>query len=396
MTTKKTHSKTAKKVYEGKKHDTYRTKKKKTVSDKKAWSIIGLTVIVAVIAVLALTPSLQNIFSSEDTMAGDNETVLATVDGETITEEEFNKQWNTLPPNVKLQVGKDALLEDIVNQQLLLNKAEEKGLETTSQEAEGFVNQQLTQAGRSMEEFKQQLEMQGLSYEDILLTYQKQLTIAKLFDQLNTSEVNVTDEEVEEYYENNRDQFYREQQVTVRHILIEVNNQTTDAKAEALAENISAQLDETNNSNFCTLVRNYSMDLGSKEDCGEYTFSRDRMDPAFENASFEMDIGERQVVKSQFGYHVILKRNESEAGYLDLDDMTSDQEGEQTPVRTAIRQQLSQERATAIYDEYVSKLRENATITYKNKDAIAENNTMNGAMENQTVVLDENISVATE
>ncbi|MGM5481644.1 MAG: peptidylprolyl isomerase [Nanobdellota archaeon] len=392
-----TAKKKATRVFEGKKHKTLRTKKQESrPSGRRTLSIAGLIVIIAIVAVLALTPSIQDLFTGNGEHG--EYAVLATVNGEPITENEFNKQWNTLPPTVKLQVGKDALLDDMVNQELLLQEASEQGITTTIKETEGFIGQQLAQSGGTIDQFKEQLETQGINYEDMIHTYQRQLTIAKLFEQFNTSALNVTDDDIEEYYKDNKEQFYQEKQVTVRHILIEVNNQTNSSEARKLAENVSAQLDEENNSNFCSLVANYSMDLGSKNNCGEYTFGRGEMAAAFENASFEMGIGEREIVETQFGHHIILKMSESEAGYLNLNDTIQTSQGA-VQINVLIGQEISQQKATLLYDKYVNALRQNATIIYKNdKEVIGENATdsnQESATTNQTIVLEDNVSVKT-
>lgn len=386
MTTKD-ETKTATKVYTGRKHD---GSKKKSKESKKTGKGVGtaLTVIIiiaAIAAVFAFTSWLQPVqemFVDQDGVDED-ETVIVKVNDQEITEAEFDRQWNILPAQMKMQVGKQTLLEDIINQRLLMQKAKEKGISTSDQEVEQFINQQLAQTGQTMEQFKQQLTMQNESYEDILEVYKKQLTIAKLFDTMSMADLNVTREDVETYYEENKKQFHHEKQATVRHILLEVNNQTSENETKALAENLTEQLDAKNNSNFCKLVTNYSMDMGSKDNCGEYRFEKGRMAPAFENASFSMDIGERETVNTSLGYHIILKMNESEAGYKELND-TIQTGRQQKPVNVSsyIEQQLTQERTTEAYDEYVGELKENATITYVNNDTIEESpqNTMGNQM----------------
>ncbi len=339
-------------------------------------------IVVAALAVAFVTTPLREelVGKQEDKQ---KTIVIATVNGNDISQQQFDRQWNTLPPTIKMQVGKDAILEDLINQELIMQDAKKKEITVSKQETEAFVNQQLAQSQVTLDQFKQQLQSHGMSYEDILSIYQKQLTIARLFEQLPEADFNVTDEEAKAYYENNTDEFYQDEQVTVRHILIMVNDETNKTESQETAQMINETLENNNNSNFCELVENYTMDLGSRDNCGEYTFGKGQMDKAFENASFSMEVGERRVVESDFGYHIIIKTGESEARYLELEDVVQQAQERNVTVLDTIKDLIAQQKMTEFYEEYVSKLRENATITYE-KEPI---NSDGQQLENTTIEL---------
>jgi parvulin-like peptidyl-prolyl isomerase len=57
---------------------------------------------------------------------------------------------------------------------------------------------------------------------------------------------------------------------------------------------------------FAKLVKEFSDDPGSKNNGGEYKFSRGVMVPEFENASFKLKPGEiSDIVETAFGFHII-------------------------------------------------------------------------------------------
>ncbi|RYD78148.1 MAG: hypothetical protein EOP53_11705 [Sphingobacteriales bacterium] len=97
--------------------------------------------------------------------------------------------------------------------------------------------------------------------------------------------------------------------VTARHILIPtVNPQTgavvnTDSSAKKLADSLLAAI--KGGSPFALLAAKYSSD-GSKDQGGDLgTFEYGRMVPEFNDFVFSKPVGSKDVVKTQFGYHVI-------------------------------------------------------------------------------------------
>ena len=94
-----------------------------------------------------------------------------------------------------------------------------------------------------------------------------------------------------------------ENQAWVRHILIS-NNNRTDAQAKKKADSLVRIINANNN--FAELVTVASDDPGSVNNGGHYKwFPKGRMVEAFENASFNGPKGKLQVVKTNYGYHIV-------------------------------------------------------------------------------------------
>ena len=91
-----------------------------------------------------------------------------------------------------------------------------------------------------------------------------------------------------------------------------------NAKAESQAQSILNQLLQ-NSDKFTELAKEKSEDPGSKEKGGELGwFAAGAMVPDFEQAAFSADLGQGEIypdlVKSQFGYHIIKKNDERTTG----------------------------------------------------------------------------------
>jgi peptidyl-prolyl cis-trans isomerase D len=149
----------------------------------------------------------------------------------------------------------------------------------------------------------------------------------------------VTPAEVDRYYNQNIQQFQTPEQVRASHILLKTdgkNEEDVRKQAEEILKKARAGED------FAALARQYSEDT-SKDQGGDLgLFGRGRMVPEFETAAFAMQPGQiSDLVKSQYGYHIIKVTERKEATTTPLEQ-----------VRPQIQQQLAAQMAdTQIADK---------------------------------------------
>src|ERR1035438_1556943 len=125
-------------------------------------------------------------------------------------------------------------------------------------------------------------------------------------DQVPGGVPQVTQQEIQQYFNAHQSDYEVPEQARSRHILIKVPagaDAKTDAAAKAKAEGILKQLQ--GGANFADLAKKNSDD-GSKDQGGELGFYRKGATvPEFEKALFSQKIGDIEIVKSQFGYHIL-------------------------------------------------------------------------------------------
>ncbi|WP_010447008.1 peptidylprolyl isomerase [Vibrio rotiferianus] len=112
-------------------------------------------------------------------------------------------------------------------------------------------------------------------------------------------QIQVSDADVKQYYDEHLDKYSSEEQRRVAHILVEGDD---EAKAQAILDELNGGAD------FAKLAEEKSDDFGSAENGGDLGWiERDVMDPAFEEAAFALkNVGDTTgLVKSDFGYHII-------------------------------------------------------------------------------------------
>ena len=148
------------------------------------------------------------------------------------------------------------------------------------------------------------------------------------------AEVVISDEEMQAFYNENKARYLQQESVKAKHILIK----TSDAKTEeqALAEIVKIKKEIEDGLAFEEAAKKYSEDEGSGKaggDLGE--FGKGRMVPEFENTAFALEIGAMsEPVKTQFGYHIILKEGHQPEKERAFDE-----------VKAGIRTSLSREKA---------------------------------------------------
>lgn len=113
------------------------------------------------------------------------------------------------------------------------------------------------------------------------------------------SQVAVSDEQVQAYYQENLDKYSSIAQRQLSHILVQGDD---EAKAQAILDELNSGAD------FIELAKTKSEDIGSSEEGGSLGWvEKDVMDPEFEAAAFALqNVGDiTGLVKSAFGYHII-------------------------------------------------------------------------------------------
>ena len=118
----------------------------------------------------------------------------------------------------------------------------------------------------------------------------------------------ISDADVQAYYNAHQDQYQVKEQVKVRHILIAVPagaDAKTDAAGKAKAEDILKQIKA--GGNFADLAKKNSDDPGSKDKGGELPMiPTSSLDPAYAKAAMALNPGQTSdLVRSSFGYHII-------------------------------------------------------------------------------------------
>jgi peptidyl-prolyl cis-trans isomerase D len=170
-----------------------------------------------------------------------------------------------------------------------------------------------------------------------------------------------TPQEIQQYFNAHLSEYSIPDQARSRHILIKVApgaDAKTDAAAKAKAEALLKQI--KNGANFAELAKKNSDD-SSKDAGGELGFfRRGATVPEFEKALFSQKIGDTEIVKTQFGYHIIQVEERQTAHSQSLAE-----------VQPTIKITLSNQKAATAVENYARTLTSEAIKNGLEKTAAA-------------------------
>lgn len=136
----------------------------------------------------------------------------------------------------------------------------------------------------------------------------------------------ISEAAIQQYYDQNQQQYHVDAQVQVRHILISVDPNASpaqDAAARAKAQGILDQIRADNGKNFAELAKKYSDDPGSKDQGGELGWiKRGATVPQFDAVAFAQQPGQISgLVRTRFGYHIIQTEAKQDAHVKPLSEV---------------------------------------------------------------------------
>lgn len=345
----KTNSKVEQKVVEKREIKEEVVEKKVVPNKKKNNKEKNLTIFLLIIACLLLIIILVLVIKGQKVELSNGKEVIASIDGKKIVAEE-------LFDDLKDNYGSTSLInmidEFIVNEEI-----------KDDSDAKASAESQL-------DSLKEQYKSYGYDFEDVLKQYgydSENELLNEMILSAKKEEVarkyikkELTDNEINEYYEN---EIYGD--YNAKHILIkpETTDDMTDEeiekaedKAKEKAEKVISKLED--GSKWADLVKEYSEDEGSVDDEGLIeNFTKGDVVDEFFNAVLDLKDGEytKEPVKSDYGYHIILKVSSTDKPKL---------ENKKDEIKEAlVDQKISED--SSLQDKIWVKIREKYNLNIK-------------------------------
>jgi len=206
--------------------------------------------------------------------------VAATVNGrpikmelvEKILKAQTQNQAASLSP-LELAQARLQILESLIRDEVLFQKAEREGTVPTDEEVMTELNRLKTSSGKTQEQFEKDLAAGDETEASLKDSLKKQLAVKKLEDKIAGTVTPPKEAEIVAFYEGNKAGFVRKKGVKLAAIVVDPSNQgegdPTKNEAEAVMayKEIVAKLQQDSNA-FSQLARERSED-GSAQDGGE-------------------------------------------------------------------------------------------------------------------------------
>ncbi len=300
--------------------------------------------------------------------------VWGMVNGQNITRAEVDKYYRTqLNPDAPEPSQDEALslklniLDELINNQILLEKAKKLGLEASDGEVEDKFTE--FKSPYTEDEFQRQLKSRGYTVDDLRADIRQQLSIQKVINREVVAKITVTDQDVQDFYNQNRAQFnvaepqYRLAQIVITpHKDPQLRNRknddaTTDAEARRKAAALEQQL--STGADFAQVAMDYSEDPASSGSGGDLGYvpesSLSQSDPALKKAVLTLKAGQTSGVIVLRDSYRILKLVAKEApGQRELSDPA---------VQQSIRDNIRNRKEQLLRAAYLAIARNDAKVT---------------------------------
>jgi parvulin-like peptidyl-prolyl isomerase len=262
-------------------------------------------------------------------------------------------------------IGNIIIIQAAARDNVVVSEAEMKNAVAGYQQQMG----QMANLGRSMSdaELQQYVKSNGITYDAFLKQLRDQQTVISyvrkkkpaVFENAKAA----SDQEVQDYYDANKSNFFMNDMVTVKHIYVDTRQLTSKDDRDKAAKHADDILKELKaGAVFADLVMKYSEDNKSKYNGGLFnTFfrndaqNRQFLGAAFFDSVFKLKKGETSgVLQSNLGFHIIQVTEKLDARLLSLTDKIPPQN--QMSVKDAINATLVNQRQADNYKAALSDI----------------------------------------
>src|SRR5215204_2196931 len=248
------------------------------------------------------------------------------------TDADFKKQCQQQYDQLREQV-----LGLLVSFEWIEREAEEQGVKVTDEEVKKSFDEQKKQSFPKEADYKKFLETSGQTNEDVMMRVRLDALSNKIRDKVTKGKDKVTDQQIQQYYEKNKNQFAQPERRDLSIVLTKTEQKAKQAKA-ALQDG----------QQFKTVAKQYSIDDASKAQGGKLpAVAKGQQEKAFDTAIFGADKGKiTGPVKTQFGWYVFK---------VDKVNAASQQTLEQA--KATIKQVLASQNQQKALDKFVKDFR---------------------------------------
>jgi peptidyl-prolyl cis-trans isomerase SurA len=288
------------------------------------------------------------------------ERVVAVVNNDAITLGELEeamaaaRQESRQRPAGNEEQMKREFLNRFIESRLQLQEAEREKITVDDVEIDEELLERIKKSNvKDIEEFKNILKAQGISYDAVRKRLRDNIKMSKVVRRKVSLRISVTDAEIDKYLEENRAKLETGLAYHARHILIIPEGGLTDAAWEAArirAELVRSQLRD--GGDFAELAKKYSGDATAKDGGDLGTLKRGELAQDIESRILALGPGEiSEPYRSELGYHIFrLEQKES----LEGDGLAR--------ARQQIREILFRQKYEARLDAWLREIRERAII----------------------------------
>ena len=232
---------------------------------------------------------------------------------------------------------RDQVLGLLISFEWIEREAKDQGVSVTDAEVDKSFEDQKKQTFPKDADYQKFLKDSGQTEEDVRMRVRLDLLSNKIRDKVVKGKDQVSDQQITEYYDKNKDRFAQPERRDLSIILTKTEAKAKEAK-QALEDGES----------FKSVAKEYSIDDASKAQGGKLpAVAQGQQEKAFDDAIFAADKGKLEgPVKTQFGWYV-----------FEVDKITEASQQTRDEAKETIKQLLASQNQQKALDAYVKDFR---------------------------------------
>jgi peptidyl-prolyl cis-trans isomerase SurA len=247
------------------------------------------------------------------------------------------------------------LLRGMIDQSLMVQRAKDMNINVEADLTKRLDEVRQQNGLATIDELQKGVEASGLSWEDYKTTIRNGLLQKEVVQREVGSRVDITTEELQQYYDAHKQEFTLPERVVLYEISMSTEGKSPEEMAAVRAKVEGLRTSVLNGDDFSRVARLYSQGSTAKDGGALGTFKRGELSPQIEDIVFQLKKYQlSDVIQTRTGFEFLLVEDHLEAGLQDIDK-----------VQTQIRQAIHTQKVQPLLREYLAELREQSNIMVK-------------------------------
>jgi parvulin-like peptidyl-prolyl isomerase len=295
--------------------------------------------------------------------------IVARVNNDVITLSDYQKAEQELRDEVahdcqgcpqdqidaKFKEQQKDLLRGMIDQSLMVQRAKDMGISVESDVAKRLDEVRQQNGLATLDDLKKGVEASGLNWEDYKTTIRNGLLQKELVRREVGSHVDISSDEVKQYYEAHQQEFTLPERVVLSEISLTTEGKSPEEFAAVRSKEEGLRTSVLNGDDFSQVARLYSQGSTAKDGGGLGTFQRGELSPQIEAVVFQMSKGQiSDVIQTRTGFEI-----------LKVEDHLQSELQPMNKVEPDIRNTIHAQKMQPLIRDYLAELREQSYIIVK-------------------------------
>jgi peptidyl-prolyl cis-trans isomerase SurA len=273
--------------------------------------------------------------------------VVAVVNNDAITSIQLDKALAAAAPESPAIDERRQVLERLIEESLMRQRAEEIGLTVSEDEVEAAVQDVLRQNRLTKEQLDVALTQQGITPADYRQSLRRQILRFKLVGREVQGMIEVSNREIQDYYAANTAAYHEAPSIALQHISFPLAGQDEKIQEERAKAALAALRAGTD---FASVLATARQKGGDGGDMGD--FNLEDLTPAFAAAVKDLPVGgSSELITSEEALHLLVVSGRTPGKVHPLDE-----------VREEIRSKLAEQKRSTAAKDWLDGLKKRAHI----------------------------------